>query len=148
MGRRSFKIVVKPKAGEIVRGIPPRGARAEFIEISYDGDTNNLAPIYEVSKKLGSTCIVKKAVLKATITEGDLKPVIKIEIEEPGLPLGAFREMVASGIVQRFGIKLSGTKYTIELVPRSGKYIEAPEFSEEEKKKVENYIRYKLYEEG
>jgi hypothetical protein len=85
-------------------------------------------------------------VLKATITEGDLKPVIKVEVEE--LPLSEFREIVASGIAQRFGIKLSGTKYTIELVPRSGKYIEAPEFSEEEKKKVENYIRYKLYEEG
>jgi predicted AAA+ superfamily ATPase len=146
MGRRSFKIVVKPKAGEIVRGIPQRGAKVEFIEISYDGDTNNLAPIYEVSKKLGSACIVKKALLKATITEGDLKPVIKVEVE--GLPLSEFRDIVASGIAQRFGIKLSGTKYTIELVPRSGKYIEAPEFSEEEKKKVENHIRYKLYEEG
>ncbi|MGC9106774.1 MAG: DUF499 domain-containing protein [Infirmifilum sp.] len=146
MGRKPFKITVKPKAGEIVRGIPPRGARVEFIEISYDGETANLAPIYEVSKKLGSACVVKKAELNVSITEGDSKPVIKVEVES--LPLSEFGDIVAKGIAQRFGLKLSGTKYTIKLVPRDEKYIETPEFNEEEKKRIENYIKYKLYEEG
>ncbi|MGC9106699.1 MAG: DUF499 domain-containing protein [Infirmifilum sp.] len=137
------KLLVKPRAREVITGVPPKGTKISVIDLEVD--SFNLKPIDVIANKFGSSTIVEKAELRLEAKMQDKRPKLRISLED--ILLEDLKSIFMS-IISRYGpLLIESVCYKIEIRPHNREYVEAPEFSEDEMKSLKDYLRYYVFEE-
>ena len=139
----SVTIKVKPRGRGAVKGVPPKGTKLSSMEVEVSAFT--FKPLNVIGKKFSSECEVEEAVLELEAEIANMKPKIALRLN--GVTVDDVKSIFPS-IAHRYGISVRRLWYRITLRPRSGDYIIAPEFSEDEARDIENYVTYHVFEEG
>ena len=135
-------IVVKPRKGVAVKGVPPRGIKLSLIEVEVKAF--NFKPIRIIDSKFGPQCEVEEAVLELEATFAGRNPKVSLRLNSVALE---DVKSIFPVIAQRYSISVRHIRYRIKLRPRDKDYIVAPEFSENEARDLENYMTYYVHEE-
>ena len=138
----SVTIIVKPRGREAVKGVPPKGTKLSLIEVEVSAF--NFKPLRIIDSKFGSECEVEEAVLELEAEIADRKPKVTLRLN--GVALDDVKSIFPA-IAQRYGISVRHMWYRIRLRPRNGEYIIASEFTENERREIENYMTYYVFEE-
>ncbi len=133
----SITVIVKPVGIEVSKGVPPKGTKLSMIEIEVQ--SFDFKPLRIIDAKLGSVCGVESAELELKAKLADMEPRITLRLDNVTLD---DVKTIFSSIAQRYGIALQQIRYKIVLKPRSREYVEAPEFTENEKNVIESCMRY------
>jgi len=137
------KLIVKPRAREEIAGVPPKETKISAIDLEVN--SFNLKPIGILEIKFGSSTIVERAEFYLEAESRDIKPRIRVFLEEISLK---DLKNIFMNIASSYGSLLTKfVQYRIRIRPRSGDYVEAPEFSEEEIKSLKDYLKYYVFEE-
>jgi len=140
----AITVTVKPTGKKKYNGIPPKGTKISSIEVEVPSKGANLKPIALIDAKFGSMCEVAEA--KLELESGTDKKKTRISMTFEHVSTEDLKSIFPV-IIQRYSIFAVQAKYRIVLRPRSGNYIEAPEFGSESKD-LENYISYEVFEGG
>lgn len=138
----SVEIIVRPRGLEGVKGVPPKGTKISRLEVEVS--SFNFKPLRIIDLRFSSECEVEEARLELEAEISDMKP--KIDIRLNNVSVDDVKNIFSS-IAQRYGISVKHIWYRIRLRPRGNDYFIAPEFTEEDKKEVKNYMTYYVYEE-
>jgi len=138
----SVTIIVKPRGPKAIKGVPPKGTKISLVEVEVSAF--NFKPLRIIDTKFGSECEVEEAVLELEAEIANRRPKATLELN--GVALDDVKSIFPA-IAQRYGISVSHMRYRIRLRPRSGEYIMAPKFTEDEVRDIENYMTYNVFEE-
>lgn len=138
-----LKVIVEPKGGKRFEGVPPKGIKLSMIEVKVP--TFNFSPLRTIDSKFASACEVEEAGLELEAERAGRRPKVALKLNDAALDDVKANFMQ---IAQRYGMFVKDVRYWIRLRPRSGKYIVAPEFTEDEAEKVKGYMTYHVFEEG
>ncbi|HDI75066.1 MAG TPA: DUF499 domain-containing protein, partial [Thermoprotei archaeon] len=136
-------LIVRPRGREANKGIPPKGTKVSLIELEVDA--LNFKPLRVIDVKFGPSSEVEEASLELQASVGDRSPRISVMLSNVALD---DVKSIFPAIVQMYGIAIGSMRYRLRIRPRTGDYMEAPEFGEEEARDLERYMKYYVYEEG
>ena len=135
-------LIVRPRGREANKGIPPKGTKVSLIELGVDA--LNFKPLKIIDAKFGLNSDVEEASLELQASFGNRSPGISVMLSNVSLD---DVKSIFSAIVQRYGVAIRSMRYRLRIKPRTGDYMEAPEFNEEEARDLEKYMVYYVYEE-
>lgn len=134
-------LIVKPRRHEFVKGVPPKGTKVSLIEVEVSG--LNLKPVNIIASKLRDNVDVEEAVLELEAEIAGRRSRVFVKLNDVATD---DLKSLFSAIVQRYGIATRRLQYKVRLKPRGADYVVAPEFSGDELRDLENFMKYYVFE--
>ena len=133
-------VIGKPRELKVIKGIPPRGTKLLLIEVGVNHF--NLKPIGIIESKFSSQCEVEEATLELEAAFDNRSPKVSLTLNSVALE---DVKVIFSTITHKYGISIKHMQYKILLKPHGREYIIAPEFSEDEKTELKDYMTCYIY---
>ena len=136
-------IVVRQREREVASGVPPKGTKLSMVEVEVSG--LNFRPLRIIDAKFSSEAVVEEALLELEAETLGERPRVSLRLS--GVGLDDVKSLFLA-VAQRYAIQAKQVWYRIRLRPRRGDYITTPEFTGDEAREINDYIKYYTYEGG